>query len=488
LKVLLIQPPHIGDRVARPPTFLPSGLGYIASVLRENGFDVSLLDIWGGGLSLNMVTDYIKRNEFDVFGITAFSTQWNYVEQLVGAIRALSSGRIVLGGPLATFSQEEVFSVLDVDVCVMSEGERTIVDYLSVLREDGNLENVKGITWRSQGTVIVNEPQEYIKDLDSLPLPAYDLFDMDSYLANCSVYSKYQKYNDLPALNVFNGRGCPYNCNFCSRTMHGARYRSVDSVIDEIKYLMDRFGIRGVFFNDEMVVSPRRRTFELCEKIAPLGLKWNCQGRSNLVDEELLRAMKNAGCVSIGFGVESGSQRLLDAMNKKQKVEQIIKAINTTVKVGMEPVPQWMFGYPGEDDQTIAETIRTCSRFDFPMNPIFICTPLPGTKLYRDAVRSGKIKDRVKFHQELSDGYSADAKILVNFTQWSDEVFLKKKDELELSVKTGFIKHSLLKPRLYGTLLPEINQILRSKTGRIRRRVRSRFKREVNGTRASQGT
>lgn len=488
MKVLLMQPPHIGDRVVRPPTFLPSGLGYIASFMRENEFDVSLLDIWGGGLSTNQVTDYLKKNDFDVFGITAFSTQWNYVEQLVGVIRAHSQGRIVLGGPLATFSHEEVFSVLDVDVCVMSEGEQTMVDYLSVLQENGNLEEVKGIIWRSQDTVITNEPRKYIKDLDSLPLPAYDLFDMDSYLANCSVYSKYQKYNDLPALNVFNGRGCPYNCNFCSRTMHGARYRSVDSVIDEIRYLMGRYGIRGVFFNDEMVVSPRKRTFDLCEKIAPLGLKWNCQGRANLVDMELLKAMKDAGCVSVGYGVESGSQKLLDAMNKKQKVEQVIEAINTTVKVGMEPIPQWMFGYPGEDEQTIVETIKTCSRFDFPMNPIFICTPLPGTKLYRDAITSGKITDRVKFHQELSDGYSADAKVLVNFTQWSDEVFLKKKRELELSVKAGYIKHSLLKPRLYGTLLPELNQAQKRVMRRVRRWVGSRLKRSVNRTGSAQGS
>ena len=148
------------------------------------------------------MTDYLKKNDFDVFGITALSTQWNYVEILVKTIKEYSQGRIVLGGALATFSHEEVFSVLDVDVCVMSEGERTMVDYLFVLQENGNLEEVKGIIWRSQDTVIVNEPRKYIEDLDSLPFPAYDLFDMDSYVGNCSVYSKYQKYDDLPALKM----------------------------------------------------------------------------------------------------------------------------------------------------------------------------------------------------------------------------------------------------------------------------------------------
>ncbi len=444
----------------RPPNFLPLNLSYIASALINEGIEVDILDIWGRGLSFQEVKQELTCKNYDVYGVSALSTQFNYVSSLTSAIRYLSASPIVMGGALATFSHAEVLSSMPVDVCVHGEGEKTVVELLPALVSGDDLSSIKGIAYWHDGLPVINQPREHIDNLDDLPLPSYEFFDMEAYLSNCCVYSKYGTHDHLPAINVFTGRGCPYHCHFCSRTISGTRFRSIDNVVAEISFLKDRYGIKGVFFNDETLVASRKRVYELCEKIEPFGLRWNCQGRANLMDRELLQAMKGAGCVSVGYGVESGSQRLLDAMNKNQKLEHVIEAINMTVEMGMEPIPQWMFGYPGECEDTIRETRVTFSRFKFPVNPAFICTPLPGTRLYEDTINQGKIHDTVEYHRNLSDGYASVGKVLVNCTSWSDEEFLSRKRELELKVRIGFYLRALLAPKLFPILYREMRMIL----------------------------
>ncbi len=479
VRVLLIQPPHIGEKIVRPPNFLPLNLGYLASVLRRGGVDVSVLDIWGRNLSFPEVERILASGGYDIYGITALSTQFNYVEKLASAISSIDTSPIVMGGALATFSYEEVLTAMEVDYCVLGEGEETVLDLFQAISSGTDLSRIRGIAYRADGETVLTEPREAVGDLDSIPLPAYDLFNMETYTSSCCVYSKYGRYDHLPAINVLTGRGCPFNCHFCSKTIQGVRHRSIDSVVDEIRMLVDRYGIRGVFFNDEMVVGPKRRAYELSEKIGPLGLKWSCQGRSNLMDRDLLRAMKAAGCVSVGYGVESGSQKILDAMNKRQSLEDVVEAINMTVAEGMEPIPQWMFGYPGEDDETVRETRSTFSRFDFPVNPVFVCTPLPGTKLYRDTINDGKIPDTIAFHRRLSDGYASGGETLVNFTGWSDVEFARRMRGLEVSVRMDFFRRALVKPRLYRILFRELKMVL---SGRLRRyggRLSSMFRKNA---------
>jgi len=475
VRILLIQPPHIGDMVVRPPNFLPLNLGYLASVMVQEGMEVDVLDIWGKGLMFPEVKGFLSSTGYDAYGISALCTQFNYVEKLTRVIKSLPGRPVVIGGALATFSHDEVFSAMSADVCVMGEGERTAVELFPAVISGEDLSQIKGIAFRAGGQTVVTEPRENIQDLDTLPLPSYSLFDMETYIRNCSVYSKYGTYNRLPAINVFTGRGCPYNCHFCSRTILGARYRSVDSVIDEIRLLIRKFGIRGVFFNDEMLVGSKKRVYELCEKIGPLGLKWNCQGRANLMDKDMLENMKSAGCVSVGYGVETGSQAILDAMNKNQTLEDVTRAVNMTVSAGIEPIPQWMVGYPGENEETLSRTRSTFRGFDFPVNPPFICTPLPGTKLYRDAVQEGRIPDKVDFHRNLSDGYATEGKILVNFTSWTDEQLLRRKRELEISVRLDFYRKALFRLSLYRILIREIGLVLGGRLRNIARKSLSIF-------------
>ncbi|UCG39092.1 MAG: B12-binding domain-containing radical SAM protein [bacterium] len=460
VRVLLIQPPHIGEKVVRPPSFLPLNLGYLASAMRGAGMEVAVLDIWGRHLSSAEVRRFLNSETFDVYGVSALSTQFDYVEKMISLMREITSKPVVLGGALATFSYDAVFATMDVNVCVLGEGEDTALELFPAVASGEDLSRIRGIAYRREDEVVVTGPPEPIRDLDSIPLPAYDLFDVTAYAAKCSVYSKYGTWNHLPALNVLSGRGCPFDCHFCSKTISGTRYRSVEAVVDEIRFLVRKYGIRAVFFNDELLVASRKRVLELCEKIGPLKLKWSCQGRANLMDRSLVRAMKAAGCVSVGYGIESGSQALLEAMNKRQTLEDVVRAVNVTVAEGVEPIPQWMFGYPGENEETVRETRSTFSRLDFPVNPAFICTPLPGTRLYEDALREGRITDRVDFHRKLSDGYASRRSVLVNYTPWSADELYRRKRALEVQVRLGFYGRALMKPRLYGVLVKEIRMSL----------------------------
>ena len=195
-----------------------------------------------------------------------------------------------------------------------------------------------------------------------------------------------------------------------------------------------------MFFADELVVLSKKRALDLCEKIAPLEITWNCQGRINIMDEELLIAMKKAGCTAIGYGVESGSQEILDQMKKMIKVEEAIKIINLTKKVGITPVLQFIFGYPGENRKTIEETIDSFNKVDEPNIEFSPLTPLPGTKIWQDALRKNIISDEKVFLERLEGGYMPDAPTLVNFTSFPDEKLEHIRKQIENKIRLNYIK------------------------------------------------
>ena len=429
MKILLIQPPHYYNGRSREPAFFPLGLGYIAKALLKSGNEVDVLDIWAHQYSHEEVVQKIQELDYDVAGVSALSTQYAYVKWLIAELKRYSDAPVVVGNALATFTPEIVLSNTEADICVIGEGEITFGE---VIENIDNLECVKGIYFARNNELVKNPPREYIKNLDEIDFPAWDLFPMDIYLKHCRVYG-----TNIPAMNVITARGCPYNCRFCSKTFQGVRFRSVDNVIKEINELIKKYAIRGIFFNDELLVTNKKRVYELCDKIEPLNINWNCQGRVNLVDFDLLRRMKKAGCVAIGYGIESGSQTILNNMNKQVTVEQAEKALEDTVKVGMYPIMQMMYGYPGETRKTLQETVEFVKKIPYvgPVGALAVTTPLPGAELYYYSLERGLIKDEEKYLEQLAGGYMHDGtRPLVNFTEFDDEDFYRLKWETESAI------------------------------------------------------
>jgi len=435
MKILLI---HLSNQYfdkERGVCFFPIGVGYIAGALLRNHHDVDVLDLNTLDLSDAEVINIIKAKRFDIVGISAMSTQYKYVKWLSAEIKKIHKDKkIILGWVLATYSSHIVLRDTDVDFCVIGEGEITINELLDNL---DNPQAVQGISYKQNGRIITAPQREYIENIDTIPMIPYNIFPMDKYINSLSTISLCKNQRTA---NISCGRGCPYSCHFCSKSFSGVRFRTIDKVIEEIKFLQVAYGIERIFFTDELLVVNKKRIYELCEKILPLNLEWSCQARINHVNEEILLKMKAAGCTAVGYGVESGSQKILDAMNKGIDVNKSVEVIRLTKKLGLYPIIQVIFGYPGEDIHTINETIEYFKKIDEPAAQFSPITPLPGTKLWEECLEKNIIIDEAVFLEKLEGGYMPDAPTLMNFTSFSDEELDRLRKGAERKIRLNYLK------------------------------------------------
>lgn len=435
MKILLINLPNKYHGKSRDVVFFPIGLGYIAGALLEEKHAVNILDIYALGLSEEKVESNIKNMTFDVVGISAMSTQYKYVKWLSSRIKELHPGKkVILGWVLATYSAEVVLKTTDVDICVIGEGEKTIKELLVNLDCPSN---VRGIAYKRDGKIEVTPCREYIDNLGALPKIPYEVFPMNMYMESLSRIDMKKRQK---AMNISCGRGCPYSCTFCSKSFSGVRQRSIESIKEEIVFLKNRFGIQRIFFSDELLVTSKERILEICDNIAPLKIRWSCQGRINLVDKEILSKMKDSGCTAIGYGVESASQKILNAMNKRLEIKKAEEVIKLTKKVGLVPILQFIFGYPGEDMETIKETINFFKKIDEPFIEFSPITPLPGSKLWEDCIANKIIEDETAFLDKLEGGYMPDSPTLVNLTAFSDKELDRLRIWSENQIRLNYIK------------------------------------------------
>lgn len=438
MKVLLIRPPQ-------PPYYaasiFPLGLGYIAKALSKSGHEVEVLDIWAHGYTNDEVIQRIKRLDYDVVGISALSIQYAYVKWLASELKECNGKKIVVGGALATHSPELVLQNTEVDICVIGEGEVTFNEILANL---DNLEDVKGICFKQGDKVIKNPPREYIQDLDSIEFPAWDLFPTDIYIENGGLAG----HPNIKITGVLAIRGCPYSCRFCSKTFTRARFRSVDNIVAEIKELTAKYPqVKGIGFWDELLPMDKRWMYELCDGLEPLNMKWSSSSRVDLVDFELLKRMKKAGCAVVIYGVESGSPTILDRMNKKATVEQAENALRDTIKVGIWPQLNMMYGYPGETRETLKETIDFFKGLPY-LNTHTIrllrfsrTTPLPGSELYNQVLKEGLIENEDIYLENLLPLYGSHKTLPgINLTEFSEKEFYQLKRKIESEIFWGNIR------------------------------------------------
>jgi radical SAM superfamily enzyme YgiQ (UPF0313 family) len=446
-KVFLLQPLHekehlkVGERVS---INFPFGMAYVAKFLEDGGHKVEVLDAQAEQVDIQGVCEILKKADFDILGISAFSTQYNAVKVISNFVKNnLGKKIIVVGGPLGIHSAKLTLETTPVDFCVTGEGEETIIDLLKNL---DNPKDVLGIAYKNEQGIVVNPDRPYIQNLDNLPRPAYHLFPMEKYLSYNIItggygFKKKTKGGYIRAISLITQRGCPYRCKFCSKNFKGLRSMSPEKVIEEIKFLKETYNLQGVHLNDELFISNLDALKKFLPKIKELNLIWDCQGRVNLVNEELLRSMKDAGCVGIGYGIESGSQRLLNNMQKDTTVEQIEKAMNAARKLNLYVKVQLIFGYPGEDEQSVKETVDMFRRVKHPARRFNYITPLPGSAIYEEALQSGLIKNEAEYLTEVEVSGGA-GKILVNYTHWTNEEITPVQKETERRMRLNYYKQN----------------------------------------------
>jgi radical SAM superfamily enzyme YgiQ (UPF0313 family) len=436
MKFLLINP-ITGDR--RLPAYSPLGLAYIASVLLDAEHEVEILDINAHRWLPDEVEARLSAAAFDAVGITGMVTEFAPVRRLAGLVRKVNpEADVILGGGLPSAFPRLVLERTEADIAVIGEGEVTITDLAKQLSLNGPLSDVKGIWYKQGGDLKATAPRELVEDLDTLPFPARHLFPIDSYIQNPVPYLRMFD-RQVVSSNIVSSRGCPYRCAYCFHGLWGHRFRarSAENVVAEIKHLHEAYGVNGIFFMDDTFVLNRKRTLAICDRLIEedMGITWVASGRVNLVDREVLERMRAAGCRVILYGIESGSQKILDEMCKGVTVEQARQAIWDTWNADILPVGYLMIGMFGETPQTVAETVRFCNETGL-VSGFSYATPFPGTELYTRAEEAGKIveDDTGQLLERWSEWTD---EIVVNLSNLPDDDLRKLKNEAQKQIFWG---------------------------------------------------
>ncbi len=387
MRITLVNPPYPPSVHSHPP-FIPLGLAYLGAVAREAGHEVQVVDCQAEKLNYEGFRNRIMKTPSDVVGVTATTLLYKSAMQLVAIAKEVQPNAItILGGSHGTFWDENALNDYpSLDVIVRREGERTFIELLSKLQDKSSLDKVLGITFRKEGKIFRTQDRPFLEDLDSLPFPAHDLLPLNEL-----------KHMGKILFPLITSRGCVYWCDFCSTVRmfgRGYRMRSPKNVVDEMQLVHDKYGVDQVTFYDDAFSVDRNRVVKICEELhaRKLNMTWDCGTRVDMVDRELLKTMHDAGCIAVWLGVESGSEAILGAMNKRIKLDQTRQAYKIANEVGLMTIANTVLGFPGETSQTAWETIRFIKELNPDDVGFYVATPYPGTPMYEQVKANGWLR------------------------------------------------------------------------------------------------
>ncbi len=382
MKILLIYPYFLEERVqAEDVGIVPIGLYYIGAILKENSYDVEILNWHNIHKTPHKIEETLKEKRPDVIGFSiVHANRWGGIDISKIAKRILPDVKIVFGGIGTTFLWEYLLTNFkEIDFAVLGEGEKSFLNLIKFIEKENSngLHQIRGIAFREGKKAVKTADFELIQDIDQLSMPA--------------------KYFDFQHLS--SSRGCPSNCTFCGSPKfwgHKVRFHSPEYFTTQLELLYQR-GITFFYFSDDTFTIKKERVIQICKKIIEKNLKisWFAISRVNYIDEEILYWMRKAGCIQISYGVESGSEKIRKALNKNIRTDDIKRAFNLTTKYGILARAYFIYGSPGESWETIQETMDLIYEIK-PLSTIFyILDVFPGTKLYEDFKQRTKIGDDI---------------------------------------------------------------------------------------------
>lgn len=444
--ILLINPAPQRKVFSGRAVFLPLGLASIAAVLEKEGHFVRVKDLALGPENEHDLIKEVGARPYEVVGFTAVTPAINAVYHLMSIMRPYTSALFVLGGPHPSALPEEVLRN-GADIVIRGEGEDTILD---LLRRLHSMSDVPGISYRINGSFVHNPPRPLIKDLDVIPSPARHLFPPLPKYKGQPVLG-----NILPVGTIMASRGCPFTCNFCFHGIFGKdlRYRSIENVLDEWRLLKDKYMVREIAVMDDTFTTQKTWVTEFCEEILRKDLytAWSCPNgvRVDTVDKETLSLMKKAGCYKIAFGIESGSQYILDKIGKNITLDEVRHAIALCRELKIQTVGFFVLGHPWDTQTTIAESIDFARGSGLDFVQFTMATPYPGTDLMELLKRERRV---IVDNWDLYDHYSNNIYFLpYNMTE--DELKeMYQRAYRAFYLKPGYIFSRLIHRHTYSNL------------------------------------
>ncbi len=428
--------------------YQPLGLQYLSSACRDKDYETMIIDCDPEELNYEQAINKIKLYGPQVIGITCMT--FNLFEAVIFLKKlrlSFPNIPVVVGGPHASIFPEETLRIPSVDVVVVGEGEEIFPEIIHRLTNNIPLNGLKGVSYKKENKLYFNSEIAVIQDLSSLSFPDRTSLSIDNYFTPISPSGK--------SAIMMTSRGCPYNCTYCDRPAMGKKFRarSPQSVITEIKDCL-KIGVEDIMFFDDTFTVDRSRVIEICKLInkEKLKFRWSARARVNTIDEDLLLAMKKAGCCRISYGIESGNIQTLKILKKGISLDQAKKAVEITKKVGIEVLADFILGCPNENRQDVLNTIN----FAVSLNPDYaqftILSLYPGTEIYQMALEQKIIKS------DVWREFAIDPRLDFNTPIWLAELSQKELEELLIFAykkfygRLGYIVKKMLRIRSLSEL------------------------------------
>lgn len=401
MNILLISPPYPKDKIFRKSmknlgaVLPPLGIAYIAAMLEKDSHIVKIIDGPAWATVFEYGFDNLAKDihEFhpDIVGVSASTSQVDHAKETISLAKKVNKDcKIILGGTLISADPKTLLNFEQVDYGVYGEADLTFSEIVKAIQGGKKIEGMEGVIWRENDHIKFLKPKTII-DLDQIPMPARHLLRMEIYRPSPANYRR------TPATTIITSRGCPYQCIFCSRPTEGTVFRahSAERVVEEMEYLTKTYGIRDVqIFDDTFSLIPSRIE-KICELLISknIDINWNCMTRVDKITPSLLALMKKAGCYEIGFGIESGSDRILQFIKKSTTTELIRKGVKMTKEAGIDVRGFFVIGFPTETKEEILQTIDFAKELDVDVAQFMISTPFPGTEMWDIAKKIGVVSD-----------------------------------------------------------------------------------------------
>ena len=414
MRVLLINPPaYEGVKIVREgrcmqregawtASWSPLSLAFVASVLRNEGCQVKINDCTKENISFSDLGKIVReyKPDFMVINTGTPSIDSDLLSAKILKENNPDAKCAAIGIHVTVLPDESLGSQEALDFVVRGEPEYTVRDLVLNLSDPNRVRQIEGISYRDDGKIIHNPDRKPIDDLDRLPFPSWDLVDRKKYI---------MPFTDRKFLLVATSRGCPFNCVFCADSAYYGkklRKRSPGRIVDEMEWIKNEFGIEDFLFWAESFTLDERYAFDVADEIVKRGdkFRWVCNSRVDNVSPGLLKKFKEAGCWMVGYGVESGSQRVLDLMDKKIEIEKIKDAVKITKEAKLDVTAHCVLGFPGETRDEVLKTVQMVTDLDVDFAQFYCVSPFPGSELYEKAKENGWIvnDDWTKFEQNFS--------------------------------------------------------------------------------------